>query len=157
MAIWKCSPLSLQRWQISIMRVPSAAAKIWWPCSRLCLRPGDSGFFFSFFVFLPKVLTSWRSLARRGQPCLISALTVAQLFWIQSLDTQSDQTKLWTIIYSILSLLFKDANFICPEGPVFLWCLRTLSKCENGGPSLWLVWQLYFKSRCSSIDVSLLI
>lgn len=112
------------------MHAPSAAAKIWWPCSRLRLEPDNSGF---FFCFLSKVLTSCRSLASRGQPCIMSALTAAQLFWIQSPDTQSDQKKLWmtsscrsSCSYSlnILSLLFKGANSICPK----LWAFSGASQ-----------------------------
>lgn len=72
-------------------------------------------------------------MARRGQPCIMSALTAAQLFRIQSLDTQSDQMKLWmtslcrsscSYRLNILSLLFKDANTIFPK----LWAFSDASQ-----------------------------
>lgn len=118
-----------------MMHVPSAAAKIWWPCSRLVhsLTTQD------FFGFLPKVLTSCRSLARRGQPCIMSALTASQLFRIQLLGTQSTQTKLWmtsscrssfSYTLNILSLLFKGANFICLK----LWAF-------SGAAQPWKIWK----------------
>lgn len=72
---------------------------------------------FFLFVLFPNIMTSCRFLASRGQPCIMSALTAKQLFWIQSLDTQSDLTKLWmtsscrsSCSYSS-NLLFKGANF----------------------------------------------
>lgn len=56
-------------------------------------------------------------------------------------------------------MLFQGANFHCLKLWASSGASQTLNKSENrqGGPVLWLVWQLYFESRCSSVDVSLLI
>lgn len=130
---WKCSPISLQRWQFKSMHMSHQQELKSDGRAAGCVHSLTTQVF--FFCFRPNVVTSCRSSARRGQSSIMSALTAGQLFWIQSLDTQRDQTKLWmtsscrsSCSYSlnILYLRFKGANSGC-----LLWCLTTLSKYEN--------------------------
>lgn len=52
---------------------------------RQCLQCDNSGIIFLSSLF-PKSKCLCHSLARRGQPCIMSALTAMQLYRIQSLD-----------------------------------------------------------------------
>lgn len=52
---------------------------------RQCLQCDNSGIIFLSSLF-PKSKCLCHSLARRGQPCIMSALTAVQLYRIQSLD-----------------------------------------------------------------------
>lgn len=161
------------------------------------------------------------SLAHRGQPCIMSALTAMQLYRIQSLDRSKQ--KPWRTVHRVCfwesdifnteqiklritspcrSTSIYSLNLLYCVKPDFWRCsccsclirlsvtclklyvrpgtclvLRHVPKCgrqrldsrylihtqsirsplSRGSHSPLLVWQLYFNSRCSSIDVSLLI